>query len=112
MGNRRGGDAPEGGSAEGEHEFSSTTWEWRKTRIRRPPDGHTNSRPKGGHWHGLSPRPIRESITLTVSWRGGPEAWYEIKARGRTGRVPGWLSFHDVMMRINNTESYESRGPQ
>lgn len=110
MGNRRGRQAPEGGSAEGEHVFSSTTWEYRKVKIRRPPDGHIDSRPKAGHFHGLPPRPIREPITLTVSWRGGGEAWYEVKARGRTGRFPGWLGLHDVMMAINNTESYERRG--
>lgn len=109
MGNRKGRQGLEGGSAEGEHEFSSTTWEFRKVRIRRPPDGHETAPRSGGHWHGLPPRPIRETITLTVVWRGGPEAWYEIKARGRTGRVPGWLSIHDVMMRINNAESYGPR---
>jgi hypothetical protein len=108
-GNRGGRKADSGGSDEVEQSFSSTTWEWRKTKIRRPPDGQQTTRPKGGHWHGLPPRPIRETITLTVTWRGGPECWYEIKARGRTGRVPGWLSFHDVMMRINNEESYGPR---
>jgi hypothetical protein len=109
VGNRRDRQVPEGGSGEAEQLFSSTTWEWRKTKIRRPPDGQQTAPRSGGHWHGLPPRPIRESITLTIRWRGGGECWYEITARGRTGRIPGWLSLHDVMERINNRESYGPR---
>lgn len=37
---------------------------------------------------------------MTVRYRGGAEAYYEIKARGRTFRVPGVLCIHDVMKDI------------
>lgn len=34
---------------------------------------------------------------MTVRYRGGSEAWIEVKARGRVWRYPGVLSFYDVM---------------
>jgi hypothetical protein len=40
-------------------------------------------------------------ITVSVSYRGGPEAWYEVHARGSVGRFPGYVALHDVMAEIN-----------
>lgn len=34
---------------------------------------------------------------LTVTYRGGPEAWYEIRARGVTIRRPGTMALHDLI---------------
>lgn len=79
----------------------STTWEWRQTKIRRPPEGHSDSRPKAGRWFRFPPRNPRVPLTVSVSYRGGPEAWYEVHARGSVGRFPGYVCLHDVMAEIN-----------
>lgn len=42
----------------------------------------------------------RDPLTITVSYRGGSEAFYELRSRGRTWRLPGSLCLHDVMRRI------------
>lgn len=69
--------------------------------IPSPPNG-----PRQRWSEGLLPAPLarrnrREPLTLSVKYRGGAEAWYEIKARGRTYRVPGHRALHDVMELIN-----------
>lgn len=87
-----------------EHEFRSTTWEWRKTKIRRPAGGHSGSAPKALRWFSLPPRNPRQPLTISVKFRGGPECWYEIHARGQVGRVPGWLCIHDLMVEINRAQ--------
>lgn len=38
---------------------------------------------------------------MTVKFRGGPEAWYEIHSRGCTGRFPGHVAIHDAFDEIN-----------
>lgn len=87
-----------------EHQFSSTTWEWRKTKIRRPAGGHSGSAPKALRWFRLPPRDPRQVLTVTVKLRGGPECWYELHARGQVGRFPGWVALHDVMAEINQSQ--------
>lgn len=52
----------------------------------------------------LSRRSARDPLTLTVRYRGGAEAWWEVKARGRSWRFPGYLAFHDVMAEVLNLE--------
>jgi len=76
----------------------STTFEWRRVKIdrRRAAPGSTSpeaaSKP--------SQRSLREPVTITVHYRGGSEAWWELKARGRTWRRPGSLCLHDVLADI------------
>lgn len=41
-------------------------------------------------------------MTVTVRYRGGAEAWYEVKARGRTWRFPGHVALHDAFDRISD----------
>jgi hypothetical protein len=43
----------------------------------------------------------RDPLSITVKYRGGPEAWYEIHARGSMGRFPGYVSLHDALSEIN-----------
>lgn len=84
-----------------EHEFSSTTWEWRRIKIRRPPEAHKGSTPQAFRWGGLPRRNPRERLMVTVRHRGGPESWWEVEARGRTVRMPGWRSIDELFMEIN-----------
>nr|CRY96850.1 hypothetical protein [uncultured prokaryote] len=62
------------------------------------PEASTNSRPKGDYSHRLAERDPREPLTITVTYRGGSECWWELRARGVTIRRPGSLSLHDVLM--------------
>ncbi len=84
-----------------EQPFSSTTWEWRRVKIRRPPEANETVSAKPKRWSGLPSRRPREKVMLTVHYRGGPEAWYQIEARGRTGNFHGATAIHDVMAEIN-----------
>jgi len=60
-------------------------------------------RPKGTP--SLPPKNPRDRMGVTISYRGGPEAWWQIEARGRVWRRPGCLALHDVLQEI-----YEGRG--
>lgn len=87
--------------AEPEQAFPSTTWEWRRTKIRRPAGGQEAAQRSCSFWWRFPQRDARRPLTLSISYRGGPEAWYEIHARGSSGRFPGYLALHDVMRQIN-----------
>lgn len=78
----------------------STTWEWRKTKIRSAPQATQHSQPKAARWYHMRMRDRRKPLTLTITYRGGSECWYEIHARGSIGRFPGHFSLHDVMAAI------------
>lgn len=41
---------------------------------------------------------------MSVTYRGGPECWWEIKARGEVWRVPGVIALHDVMRHIERLD--------
>lgn len=46
----------------------------------------------------------RTPLTLTVKYRSGPEAWWEVKARGRVFRFPGHVAIHDVMREVTGVD--------
>lgn len=58
----------------------------------------------------LSRRDPRDPLQVTVKYRGGPECWYEIKARGATVRVPGHVALHDLMLTINTGGAQRREG--
>ena len=85
---------------EPEQTFPSTTWTFERRKVRRPAGGQQGSQPKAVRWYHMATRDRRRPLTLTISWRGGPECWYEIHARGSIGRFPGSVCLHDVMAAI------------
>lgn len=82
--------------------FPSTRWESRLVKIRRPPEAQKRSTPEGRSFHSLPARDRRRPLNLTISYRGGPESWWEIHARGVIYRRPGWYSLEDVMRDLNH----------
>lgn len=79
-----------------------TTFKWKRVIITGPPA------PKAQRAAGARPAPLgtrdpRKPITVSVEYRGGPEAKWRIRARGRTWNVSGVTSIHDVMAMINVT---------
>lgn len=85
-----------------EQPFPSTTWAWKRTKIRTPPAGQTTARAKRGRWYGLATWPRSRPLTVTISYRGGAESWWLVQARGRNGVFPGHAAIEDVMAAVNN----------
>ena len=75
----------------------STTFEWRKVKISRAPQASTDSRPKGVPAALRARRDPRRPLTVTIVYRGGAEAWWELRARGMVVRRPGHVSLHDAL---------------
>lgn len=85
------------GTREPNNRSASTTWEWRKVRMSRPPDGQERRPAAGRSFSRLPWKNPRDVLTVKVRYRGGAEAWIEVHARGVTKRYPGSLSLFDVM---------------
>jgi hypothetical protein len=89
------------GDGDGEQPFPSTTWEFKRVKVRRPPEATgtaaAEQRPSGRR----RAREPRDPLGVVVRYRGGSECWWQIEARGRTYRFPGWVSIHDALARIN-----------
>lgn len=80
---------------------SSARWEFRRVKIASAPKGPTRqSAQQPSRWFGLAYRPPRDPLHMSVVYRGGPECWYEVHARGRVGRFPGYVALHDAMIEI------------
>jgi len=84
-----------------EQVFPSATWEYRKVKIKAPAAPHRPAPPQGAPSSRLVRRDRRSPLILSICYRGGPEAWYEIKTRSRIWRVPGSVCLHDVLEGIN-----------
>jgi hypothetical protein len=72
--------------------------------MSRAPQASTDSRPKGDYSHRLAPRDARQPLTMTVTYRGGPECWWEISARGVKIRRPGSVALHDVLSHLQGRD--------
>lgn len=83
----------------------STNWEWGLRKIRSAPPAESRAERSESSLGSLLAWPRRKPLSITVKWRGGPEAWWEIRARGRTIRRPGHLALHDVLCEITRWES-------
>jgi hypothetical protein len=89
-----------------EHTFPSTTFVWRKVKMKPPPAGHNSARAKRGRWRHLARWPRARSLTITVSYRGGAESWWLVKARGSQGVFPGHAQLEDVMAAVFSEPDY------
>jgi hypothetical protein len=69
--------------------------------VRRPAGGQVASVPKGHRWYRLPRRNPRDPLTVTVKFRGGPEGWVEIHARGDFARVPGYTTIAELVLLMN-----------
>lgn len=75
-------------------------------KISPPPQAPTRQPAKRPSVRAIPPQDQRDPLTITVRYRGGNECWYEVKARGGTVRVQGWLGFHDLMQRLYAGDLY------
>lgn len=79
----------------------STRYEWKRVKIRRPPEASSTATPKASRLHRLPARNPRDPLHLTITYRGGPESWWEVHVRGTIVRRPGYTSLDDIMREIN-----------
>jgi len=61
---------------------------------------------EGRRWWSLGRRDPRKKQTIEVHYEGGPECWYEIRARGRSGKFPGYVALHDIMREIDEGRTW------
>lgn len=90
-----------------EHLFPSTTFAWRKVKMKTPPAGQGTVRAQRGRWHGLTTWPRARTLSVSITYRGGPESWWLVNSRGRHGVFPGSAAIEDVMAAVCN----EHHGP-
>ncbi len=90
----------------GEQTFPSTTWQWKRVKVSRRPQGTDTARAKRGRWRHLARWPRTEKLTITVKHRGGAESWWLVEARGSQGVFPGWCALEDVMAAVFNEPDF------
>jgi hypothetical protein len=70
--------------------------------VRRPARGQKAAGPKGHRFRLLPRRNPRDPLSITVKYRGGPEGWVEIHARGDMVRLPGYVTIAEIVLMVNN----------
>lgn len=83
-------------------ELPSTRWVTTRRKITSPPKADSASSAARTSTQSLAARNPRDPLQVTIVYRGGPEAWVEIRARGRVYRRPGWLDIFSVLDDINS----------
>jgi hypothetical protein len=79
---------------------ASTTWAWRQVKIKPHASATHDSAKRLSRASFVNRIDLRKPVKVTVRFRGGPECWWELQARGRTYRRPGSLALHDVLREI------------
>jgi hypothetical protein len=76
----------------------STTWEWRRVKIAPAPQAKSDR--ERSESASLLPWPRQKPITVVLKYRGGPECWVEVRARGRVWRRPGHTAIYDLLTTV------------
>lgn len=84
---------------------ASTRWEWRKLKIEPAARPRSKSRAAGPS---AEPRNPRKPLTVQLVYRGGAEAWWEIRDGRGKFRFPGWVCLHDALEAVNRGEGYSA----
>lgn len=82
---------------------ASTTWRYEKVRVSQPPEATGRGTPAGRRLRSLPRRDPREGINVTLKYRGGAQAWVEVRARGCVWHTPGDVSLYDVLRAVTNS---------
>lgn len=85
-----------------EQPFPSTTFVWKKTKIKQRPAGQSTVRRRRSGFLSLARWPRTRPLRLTVTYRGGAEAWWLVEARGVKQHFPGHLALEDVLSRCHS----------
>ena len=87
----------------GNERAPSTTWRWETRRVRVPPEATSTASPEATRLKRLYERDRRKPLTIVVTYRGGAECWWELRARGKVVRQPGAIALHDVLSLFDGT---------
>ena len=79
----------------------STTFEWKRVRMRRPPEGEKRRAQRVRSRYTLTRRNWLEPLTVVVRYSGGPEGWIVVKTRGAEWRYPGYVTLLEVLADVN-----------
>jgi hypothetical protein len=63
--------------------------------------GQSNSAAERRRRFALPRRDPKAPLSVTLQYRGGPEAWVEIRTRGAVWRYPGYVDIASVVLEIN-----------
>lgn len=87
-------------SGDDKEPLTSTTWEWRKVKMRRSAGGQDTAASGTRGFRRLRRYPRTEQVRITVEYRGGAESWWLLKARGTQEVFPGHRALEDVLSRV------------
>jgi hypothetical protein len=93
-----------------ERVFPSTTFAWKRVKVRRRPGPQGTARAQRAPSAESSTtarsaaRSAREPFTVQMRYRGGAGVWWEVVYAGKTHRFDGGWCFHDVMRQLLNLE--------
>lgn len=79
---------------------SSTTWAWRRVRMSTPPQAKSDRERSEAPQGSLLAWPRGKPCTVVLKYRGGPECWVEVRARGRIWRRPGTTALYDIVREV------------
>jgi hypothetical protein len=75
----------------------STTWVWKRCKVEAAP-AQGNKQSAKQSTSGLRVRRDRwKPTTITVRYRGGPEASWLFQCGSLSARVPGWMAVEDAL---------------
>jgi hypothetical protein len=95
--------------ANGRSRSTTTEWKWVKLPAARQGQGPQPAQRTMRSF--LSRRDHRKPLWIEVHYRGGPEMWFELRARGATRRYPGHVCLADALADIlMGTERASDRG--
>lgn len=94
-----------------EQPFGSTTWQWRRVKVQRRPEGSITARRSrtARLWRTLPRGDRHKWVTVRIRWRGGAESWWLVEARGKVQAVQGWQALEDLMCAIHNEDNGDPR---
>jgi hypothetical protein len=78
----------------------STTWEWRKTKVRAGAPARGDSVAKQLLPSLRVPRRRRKWQTVEIQYRGGPESAWLLRCAGFSWRCPGWIALEDALATV------------
>jgi hypothetical protein len=88
----------------------STTWAWKKVKMRGLPHPEGTAAPQGRPFSRFGRRSRRERTWIQVQYRGGPESSWLICRGTSCRRFPGHLCLEDVLVVVlGEVSSYDAR---
>lgn len=89
----------------------STTFVWKRVKLADGSAPAGDAEERSDFRHAVRARDSYRPLNVDVQYRGGPEASFSIRYRGRTWRFPGYTAMIDVVRFINGQTGSEKTLP-